>query len=164
MSDQKNIEDASGEVLDFASHHFDHEVYSRVAQAAAIKQVCLIEQKFKANLSDYFSGLEQGTDETYMFRGKPNGHHFDADSGTVAGGYSWSAKVKVGRKTPISLSAEYFLLYDNLEGCDPEYVRVFFEKLARFASYPYFRSVFATCTSNAGLIMPPLPALSERVD
>lgn len=164
MSDQQNAKDEKLPSFDFASSDFDHEIYNQIARAAALKQVRLVEQKFKANLSDYFSALDQGREEAYIFRGAPNGHHFDVDNGTVAGAYSWSAKVKLGRKTPISLSAEYFLIYGNLEGADSSYVKIFFEKIARFASYPYFRSVFASCTSNAGLMLPPLPTLSERID
>jgi hypothetical protein len=61
-------------------------------------------------------------------------------------------------------SAEYLVLYNGLNDCPPDYVQLYFKKVARFTTYPYFRSHFASHVAASGLMLAPLPSLNERVD
>ena len=82
----------------------------------------------------------------------------------VAGKFQWHAEVKIKRRSCLRIKSEYLLVYSGLKGKDYMHVEYFFRKVGRFATYPYFRSHFSHHTSESGLVIPPLPTLSERVD
>lgn len=69
---------------------------------------------------------------------------------------------KRGRKNTLACKAGYLVIYDNLKGCDPDAVRLFLDRVAPFACYPYFRSLFATLDWAAGTMLPPLPVHKEK--
>lgn len=37
----------------------------------------------------------------------------------------------------------------------------FLKRTGRFAAYPYFRGLFASLTQQSGLMLPPLPVISD---
>jgi hypothetical protein len=82
----------------------------------------------------------------------------------LAGTYNWAAEVKMGRSKILKLSTEYLIVYSGLKDSPEEYVRLYFNKLARFTSYPYFRAHFAMNVAASGLMLAPLPSLFDRVD
>lgn len=148
--------------LSFASEEFDNEKYSRVANSARLLDVCLVKQNYHVKLNLIWTA--DGDSLKHRFRGEPKGHSFDPDGGTVIGGYEWQAEIKVGRKNALKLTGEYLLVYGGLENQNEEYVRLYFNKLARFTTYPYFRALFSMSTSNSGLALDPLPSLIDRPD
>ena len=152
--------------LSFADEDFDHEQYEAVANRARLHRLGLQRQAYKAELSLLWPTGEGGGSLKHAFKGIPKGHVYNRERGLILGKYEWSVQVKHGRRNALKAVAEYMLMFGGLEACKSgeNYVALYFEKIARFASYPYFRSHFAMCTANSGITLPPLPTLTERVD
>jgi hypothetical protein len=154
----------SGDKLSFSSPSFDPEEYAKTARMARLETIRLLDSRYSASPQGLMDGelgdvkLQQG------FGGEPSGHHFDVSTGVVIGGYRWSAEVKQKRKKIISLRVDFMLAYSGLEEAQAEYVSLYFNKVARFTTYPFFRSHFAVHASASCITLPPLPSLFERVD
>jgi len=150
--------------LTFASDEFDNAKYSEVARFARLREMGLVEANFKLR-PDCFSDLVTSPDElTHGFGGDVEQLSFDPEGGVLFGVYAWNAEIKKGNKKALKLLCKYFIVYNNLEDQPADYAKLYLEKVGKFASYPYFRSQFAILTSAAGLTLPPLPALAERMD
>ena len=159
---RKKIIESTG--LTFSSSNFDPAVYAATAQAARLDSVSLTESKFSSKPSIFWESEQSGKSIKQGYSGLFKGLHFEPEEGFVIGGYQWEAVGKFGAKIAFSMRADYVLRYSGLVGASPEYVQLYFLKIARFTSYPYFRALFATHTSAAELLLGPLPALTERVD
>lgn len=150
--------------LTFHSPDFDPNEYAKVAQHANLEDIRLESSVYNVK-HDCFAKAESSDKELNQgFFGGMSGHTFDAESGILVGGYTWGAEVKFGRKKVLKLKCEYILIYSGLDDSSPDYARLYFQKLARFTSYPYFRSHFAVQTTASGLNIGPLPSLIDRVD
>lgn len=152
------------EALTVGSPIFDHDEYAKTARLARLEDIRLIECNYTVKVNAF---LEAETSNKIMeqgFSGVISGYSFNQDVGVAAGSYSWRAEVKCGRKKVMSMKAEYMLVYSHLKEAKADYVRLYFQKLARFTSYPYFRAHFAVQSSASGLNIAPLPSLIERVD
>ena len=150
--------------LSFGSDDFDPSKYQAVAQSARLVEMGLIRQNYEAKLASFWGADQSKERLAYGFSGRPKGCSLDQESGTLVGGYEWEAEVKDGKKKALKLKAEYVVVYRVLSEVEPEYARLYFEKLARFTTYPYFRALFAMNTSNSSLALDPLPSLIDRVD
>lgn len=149
--------------LSFTSDGFDQAKYAGVSQNAKLSELRLITVDYKVSTEALFNSLHE-LNPKFSFEGTASAFDFSADDGRVFGVYEWVAAVKAGRKNAIRSKCSYFLIYSGLQEHDPEYVRLYFEKIGRFASYPYFRAQFASDVASSGVFLPPLPSLTERVD
>ena len=163
---QSQVLDVSQVSLSFADQEFDHGQYEAVANQARLQRLGLQRQAYKAELPLLWPSGEGNKGLQHTFKGMPKWHDYDRERGLILGKYEWVVLIKHGRKNALKLVAEYMLVFGGLEACDSDegYVALYFDKIARFASYPYFRSHFAMCTANSGVTLPPLPTLTERVD
>lgn len=143
---------------------FDHEVYADVAAKASLVEVKLTEANYSIKLAEFFSSEKSAKDFKHMFGGNLEGVQYEKEVGVAVGGFSWTVELKSGRSKALKLKCRYVLIYDGLFDCDASHVEFYFAKLARFTTYPYFRSTFASLTSDSGLCLEPLPTLRERVD
>ena len=155
-----------GRSLSFNSESFEQAQYEAVANQAQLEQLALVKQRYDADAVRFWSDDEAGTFFKKSFAGSPKGRKFNREDGFVIGGFSWSARIKQSRKNALRLTAEYMLVFRGLDSCtsEDEYVYLYFDKISRFATYPYFRNLFAMCAANSGITLPPLPSLNERVD
>lgn len=155
----------SGTPLTFVSPEFDERKYSLVSQAARLRDLRLEKGDFSADLKALFQ-LQEGEEEfiEQSFSGESGEKEFSRETGLLIGAYKWQAEVKVRRRRVLRVRATYRVFYQNLVDADPDYAAVYFEKVARFATYPYFRANFAIHASAAGVMLAPLPSLNERVD
>ncbi|MBN9335791.1 hypothetical protein [Devosia sp.] len=87
---------------------------------------------------------------------------FDQEKGAVVAAVKLVVSVKKSRTTALHSKAEYLVVYENLAGHNPAAVKQFVDRVAPFACYPYFRSVFATLDWAAGTKLPPLPVHKEQ--
>lgn len=85
---------------------------------------------------------------------------FEAESGSVYGVFGFEVVCRQGRKRVLSTSATYLVSYKIQGECDQAACELFVERVGKIAAYPYFRTLVASLTSQAGLIMRPLPVLS----
>lgn len=140
---------------------FNHELYSQITVAARLRDIKLIKSEYSIK-PEVFDALDDL--KNMGFFGEPTGFFFNHDEGVLLGNYQWTCEVKLGRKKVLKFVSEYMVAYSGLNSFDEEYVRFYFEKVGRFATYPYFRSDFSHHASSSGIFLPPLPSLNERVN
>ena len=152
---------APSEEFSFASGEFDAAKYEGVARNARLREVRLVNSAYAAKVMNF---MLDGMEMKQSYHGAPSSHSFAQERGLVVGSYLWSAEVRAGRAKALKFSAEYMVAYSNLKDGPEDYVSLYFKKLARFTSYPYFRAHFAVHIAASGLMLPPLPSLTDRVD
>lgn len=151
-----------GASLHFDSESFNAEIYSRVARKAMLRDVILVDSVFSFKVEVLNAAQEEEQSINPRFEGKPEETFSDNDF--VVGKYLWTVEIKHKRKRGLHLRSTYVLVYSGLKDEPEDYKRLYFSKLARFTSYPYFRAHTAAHVASAGLSLPPLPSLHDRVD
>lgn len=144
-----------------AAAEFDNDIYTNLSISARLRDIRMIGCEYFIK-PEVFGALEDTSNMS--FSGEPTAFHFDEDSGVMIGHYTWNVEIKLKRKKVLKLVSEYLIAYTGMSGFPEEYVRFYFEKVGRFATYPYFRAVFSFHSSSSGITLPPLPSLNERVD
>lgn len=84
----------------------------------------------------------------------------EAESGSLYGVFGFEVICRHARKKVLSVSATYLISYRIQGECDEAACELFVERVGKLACYPYFRALVASLTSQAGLVMRPLPVLS----
>lgn len=142
---------------------FDYDAYARVSRAAQLLEIKLIDSQYSIK-PEVFAAIEDLDSMNHGFVGESGPLNFDPEEGIAMGNYRWTAEIKHGRKKVLKLVVNYLIVYSDLYDFDEAHVRFYFNKVGRFASYPYFRAIFSHHTSESGILLPPLPTLSERVN
>lgn len=135
------------------------DAYSDVVSKASLNDVNLFDLEFKVK-PEFYSESEK---KKLGYEIENVSSQFDVDVGVAASFISLAVVGTVGRKKVLVCKAAYSVIYDNLKGCEPEAVEAFLRRVAQFACYPYFRSLFASLDWAAGLRLPPLPVHKEPV-
>lgn len=144
--------------------NFDVEIYNDVARSAELIRLISVSSGFSVR-EDCLSQIAKNTpDCKFYYEGAVTECFFNSERGIIVGKYGWKAEIKIGRKKALKCDALFLIAYANLEDKEERYVKFFFNKLSRFASFPYFRAHFSAQSSSAGLALDPLPSLTERVD
>ena len=162
MVAQKKRKKDSSPVIKRADFKFDSEIYHEVSCSAELQELRLVSSKFKMK-PELFLYEDDGKPPKNLFHGHAVGVTIDEDEGLIAGNYIWEAELKFGRSTGLKLQAEYLLIYSGVGGLDANHTSMYFSRVGRFSTYPYFRSHFSNHVTEAGLMLPPLPSLNERV-
>ncbi|PWE26803.1 hypothetical protein C4N9_20420 [Pararhodobacter marinus] len=145
------------------AEEFDNDVYARLAAAAKLSDIKLIECDYSIK-PEVFQAIEDTENMAHGFVGDPAGYYVDDEIGLLLGRYKWSAEIKLRRKKVLKLACVYLVAYTGVQGFTDNYLQFYFEKIGRFTTYPYFRAEFSRLSSSSGIMLPPLPSLSERVD
>lgn len=148
----------------FGSESFSNDIYYAVTRCAALRDICLVESAFSARVEEVRFAQINDDPLHNSFGEEPPDISFDKESGLAIGRFKWSVEIRRKREKLLRLKAQFIVVYSGLEKCESDYVYLYVHKVGRFASYPYFRSHFATQTASAGVMLPPLPALTDRVD
>lgn len=164
MKGSASLPEVDNRSLSFSSRDFDSAAYEKVAQSANLREVSLANSQFSIKVPVFVEAEEEGTQFRPAFSGEPKHQSFMAGPGMLIGSYHWNVEIKIGRIKALKMSAEYVLIYSGLADAPEDYVKLYFAKLARFTSYPYFRALLAMNVSGTGISIPPLPSLKDRVD
>lgn len=84
---------------------------------------------------------------------------YDEEAGLISAWVGAAAFCKNGRKRILNVKAKYLIVWSVSHSVEQETIEKFATLLGPFAVYPYFRSHFAEITSQAGLLVPPLPIM-----
>lgn len=79
----------------------------------------------------------------------------------VAAILRYEVMAKLGRKRAMLCRADYGIYYSIPEGSKDEAAIGFCRNVGTFAAYPYFRGLMAQLAWNAGVNLPPLPAIAS---
>jgi hypothetical protein len=88
--------------------------------------------------------------------------HCDSDALLLSGTWEYIATCMQGKRKLLTVTAKYLVSYRLSAICDPDAGRSFLERVGKFAAYPYFRSTFASLTQQSGMVLHPLPVISEQ--
>lgn len=141
----------------------NHDEYNKVSRTAELREIKLIASTYMVRPEAFEVAQDLGNLKN-SFSGVCTDFICDADEGLAWGRFQWVAEIKSGRKACLKLSSEYLVLYSDVRDCDEQHVEAYFRKVGRFATYPYFRATFSHNIGETGILLPPLPTLSERVD
>lgn len=131
--------------------------YNEVVGLANIQGVQLIRCGF--DVKPIFFEDQEENDLSYSVEREAS--HYDEDIGIAAANIKFTVSSRKRRKKTLNCEAYYVVIYDNLKGCDRDAVDAFLRRVAPFAGYPYFRSLFANLDWAANIRLPPLPVHKE---
>lgn len=136
----------------------DPKSYNQVVSHATIADVRLVATKF-----DLKPDVDIATNPTWQFRLSDQLEDWTCDNekGELSGIFTYTASCVDGRKKLLTITGRYISIYRLSDLCDEEAGRQFLARVGRFAAYPYFRSIFATLTQQSGMLLPPLPVISD---
>jgi hypothetical protein len=86
---------------------------------------------------------------------------FSEEQSSVVAVFQYYVIAKFGRKRALSCSADYGVFYETPDGATTAGAVGFCRNVGTFAAYPYFRALFAQLSGEAGLSLPPLPAIAS---
>lgn len=132
--------------------------YNRVVSHAKISDIRLIGSRFELKPE-----AVEMADHTWTFGLSDQLEDWTCDNakGALTGVYSYTASCLEGRRKLLTVVGRYLCTYALSDLCDEEAARQFLARVGRFSAYPYFRSMFATLTQQSGLLLPPLPVISD---
>lgn len=136
----------------------DAEKYNRVVSHATIRDIRLVGSKF-----DLKPEAVEANDRALSFSLSDQLEDWTCDNEkrTLSGLYSYTASCVEGRRKLITVTGRYLSTYKLSDLCDEEAGRKFLARVGRFSAYPYFRAMFATLTQQSGVMLPPLPVISD---
>ena len=132
--------------------------YNAVVDAAELISVRLIRSDFTADADAYMhdkSGWKRG------YGCEAQGVFLNQKLSRLSGSVVAEVICRSGGKRVLVVKCRYLLDYAITGDPSEEAAKAFFGRVGRFAAYPYFRSHFAELTSQAGLLLGPLPVLKD---
>jgi len=132
--------------------------YNKVVSHATISDIRLVGLKF-----DLKPEAVEANDRVWTFSlsDQLDDWTCDNEKGTLSGLYSYSASCLEGRRKLLTVTGRYLSTYKLSDLCDEAASRQFLARVGRFSAYPYFRAMFAALTQQSGVMLPPLPVISD---
>jgi hypothetical protein len=132
--------------------------YADAVEAASMRNVRLAKSDFNADPESF-----GGDRKTWKmgFGCDVVSTHYDAARKRASALIAADAYCKIAHRRIISLKCSYVVAYDIDGDPDQTAVSQFLERVGTFAAYPYFRAHFAEVTSQAGIMLAPLPVMKE---
>lgn len=132
--------------------------YNRVVSHATIRDIRLVGSEFTLKPE-----AAEATDRAWNYSLSDQLEDWTCDNakGTLSGLYTYKASCVEGRRKLITVTGRYLSTYRLSDLCDEEAGRNFLARVGRFSAYPYFRALFATLTQQSGIMLPPLPVISD---
>ncbi len=132
--------------------------YNRVVSHATIRDIRLVGSDFTLKPE-----AAESTDRAWNYSLSDQLEDWTCDNakGTLSGLYVYKASCVEGRRKLITATGRYLSTYRLSDLCDEEAGRNFLARVGRFSAYPYFRALFATLTQQSGIMLPPLPVISD---
>lgn len=132
--------------------------YNKVVRHADLQSVQLLNVSFEVDAAFFSDRANRKLDVKI----EHSSNEFTASKGAALAFVNLAVSVRRSRKRTLACKAKYVVAYENLAGCSEEAVATFLDRVAPFACYPYFRSLFASLDWAAGTALPPLPIHKEK--
>ena len=141
-------------------HGAARDSYNQVARNANLRAIALTGSRF--NVTREFLNVRQsdGGEVKLKYGSSIEGTAFHENDGMASCTWQWEVAAKIGRKKALSIQATYLAFYGGLSGCDEEAVVRFLHRVAKFATYPYFRAHVSHVSWESGLDLPIMPVIS----
>lgn len=138
---------------------FDSEQYNKVARAAQLRRISLIQSKFVV-LPAYFLERDSSTPTKFSYQAHFKNPAFSPEKGTASCEWHWGISSKFKRKTTLSVDTIYLVVYEGLGDCDPDAVTMYMRRVGRFSTYPYFRTRVSQYSWESNAEIPILPSIA----
>lgn len=138
---------------------FDSEQYNKVARAAQLRRISLIQSKFVV-LPAYFLERDTNKPTKFSYQAHFKNPSFNAEKGTALCEWHWGISSKFKRKTTLSVDAVYLLVYEGLKDCDSDAVTTYMRRVGRFSTYAYFRARVSQYSWESNTEIPILPSIA----
>lgn len=139
---------------------FASEAYNKVARSAQLQLIMLESSRFFV-LPEFV--VDRGSEErvsNLSYSSSIDKIVFDSERGVASCEWSWSVSARTGRRKTLSVEAVYLVIYDGLTDCDSDAAGRFLRRVARFATYPYFRAHVSQKSWESGANIPILPTIA----
>lgn len=133
------------------------EKYNQVVDVAELHSVQMVNLKFDVKPS-FFKNKKRDL----HYDGEIKYVDFDPESGSAISLINFIVEARSGKSKSLVCKAEYIVAYNSIVGCDGEAVTTYLRRVAIFAAYPYFRSLFASLDWAASTSMPILPVMRQK--
>lgn len=130
--------------------------YNAVAMEARLDTIKLLDLRLETHPD--LPTAEETTELAFERQVKSCRH--DPETGIAAAIFQFSVSVRSPAGEAFACRAEYVVLYAMPEDARPEAATSFCKHVGSFAAYPYFRALAAQMAWNAGIDLPPLPAIA----
>lgn len=152
MSDISKEIEASGPKPGFSGAEYNH-----VAKHAELEAIVLLNSQFVLNMEH----LPKRDQWKLSYGRKMKSCHFSAEQSSAVSVFEFHLTAKVSRAIALRCVAEYAVFYETPPDATEEAARGFCRNVGVFAAYPYFRSLVARLVTEAGVNLPPLPAIAS---
>lgn len=137
---------------------FTPDEYNRVVARAELDQIVLLRCKY--DVTDFLEKkdlrpLNKSIESAYK------NIALSESRGIIAGEVQWSMQIPGEGKPKFKVMASFGISYTGVAGRNEMAAGAFFARVARFATYPYFRALVSHLSWSSGLHIPPLPIIRE---
>lgn len=137
----------------------DPEKYNRLVAHAKIQAIRLVNTRYDIKPAALSASRE---DWEYNITQQLVDWQCDNDNMILRGTWEYRATCMDGKRKLLTVVAKYVVTYRLSDVCDEHAGHQFLERVGRFAAYPYFRGTFALLTQQSGIMLHPLPVISEQ--
>ncbi|TDK35212.1 hypothetical protein E2F50_13215 [Rhizobium deserti] len=156
MTQDEEVKDTAPEVAD------DVVEYNGLVRDAELIDIRLVDFKFNVK-PQYFSALRDEAEGKKRlvrgFEGFMSDLFHEAEVGTLGGQFDWVTEVKVAKKRLLKIEARYLVVYGNVPEVSDEAKERYIQRVGKFATYPYFRSLVSQISWEAKAELPIMPVL-----
>lgn len=135
---------------------FSADEYNKVAMGAQVQSIQLLKLDFEARPDR----MQRSAQLALSYGRSLLSCRFDEQSHSAAAIFQFNVTAKSGRAKAFHCTADYAVVYETPEGASIEACTSFCKHVGSFAAYPYFRALAAQMAWNAGIDLPPLPAIA----
>lgn len=137
---------------------FSPEDYNRVVANADLDQIILLRCNYSVTTfleKKDIDALKKNIESSYK-----NIAHAES-KGIIAGEVEWSVRLAGKGDPKFDVTAAFGISYTGMSNVNELAATAFFARVARFATYPYFRALVSHLSWSSGLHIPPLPIIRE---
>lgn len=131
--------------------------YNAVATAARLEAINLLYSTFSVDTGCLTNQLQW----KLSYGREVLSCEFSEENHNVAAILRYHVTAKLGRKRALHCVADFGIFYHTPDGAKEAAAMGFCRNVGTFAAYPYFRALFAQLIADAGLSLPPLPAIAS---
>ncbi|SOC46244.1 hypothetical protein SAMN05892877_12170 [Rhizobium subbaraonis] len=136
--------------------------YNAVVEHAELLDIRLTDLKFSVKPKFYPLMEAERSGEVSLQRSfdvDVSDSGYDPEIGSLGGVFTWRLKVSQSRTKLLTVDASFFVVYRNVPEVERQHADAYLQRVGRFATYPYFRSLVAQMSWESASELPIMPVL-----
>lgn len=140
----------------------DVAAYNGLVHDAELIDLRLVDLKFNVR-PEYFAALRDEAEGkrslVRAFDGKMSDIFYESEAQTLGGQFDWATHVLIGKKKLLKVEARFLVVYGNVPEVAAETRERYIQKVGKFATYPYYRSLVSQLSWESKGDLPTMPVL-----